>query len=196
MINDIYFYSIYFLFFITILICILIWNSELHKSLKYQQFLQLLAGLTVLFTSFAIIIQLYTFTSTQADTEVQIYQDMFNNLIGNTIEYFENNPKMNYFYNQLFQPLNYNPNATIKKRYYSEEQQLIHSVLQKLSSIVYYLQTDRTLDGNTKKNIEIKIKLFFNNFKNSSIFLENYYNMKEHLFSPTIKEYLKLNFNI
>jgi len=190
------YYTVYFLFFISLIASIIVLNSNLHKSLKYQQFLQFLIALTVLFTSFAIIINLYTFSATQADTEVQIYQDMFNNLIGNTIEYFENNPKMNYFYNQIFQPLNYNPNAPIVKRYYSEEQQIIHSVLQKVSSIVYYLQTDRTLDGPTKQNIELKLKLFFINFKNSPIFIENYNNMKEHLFSSTIKDYLKSNFNI
>ena len=190
------YYSVYFLLFISILICILVWNSQLHKSLKYQQFLQLLAGLTVLFTSFAIIIQLYTFNATQADTEVQIYQEMFNKLIGETIYYFEANPKMNYFYNQLFKPLHYNPNAPILKRYYPEEQQLIHSVLQKISSIAYYLKTDKTLDYPTKKNIEEKLKLFFQNFIDSPIFMENYNNMKEHLFSKTIKDFLHSEFNI
>lgn len=189
------YYSVYFLFFISLLICILVWNSNLHRSLKYQQFIQLLGGLTVLFTSFAIIVQLYTFTATQADTEVQIYETMFNDLIGDTLLYFEKNPKMNYYYNSMFRPLYYNKNMAVK-RYYSEEQQITHTMLQKLGSIVYYLQTEQTLDNKTKKNIENKIKLFFKNVTSSSIFMENYNNIKNRLFSETVKEYLQENFNI
>jgi len=189
------YYSVYFLLFISILICILVWNSDLHRSLKYQQFLQLLAGLTVLFTSFAIIIQLYTFTATQSDTEVQIYETMFNDLIGDTLTYFENNPKMNYYYNSMFKPLYYEPN-NVKKRYYSEEQQITHSMLQKLGSIVYYLQTEQTLDNKTKVDIETKIELFFKNVINSPIFMENYNNIKTRLFSESVKNYLQNKFNI
>jgi hypothetical protein len=189
------YYWVFFLFFITFLIALLVWNSNLHKSLKYQQFLQFLIAITILFTSFAIIIQLYTFTVTQADTEVQIYETMFNDLIGDTLTYFENNPKMNYYYNSMFKPLHYNPD-NVKKRYYSEEQQITHSMLQKLGSIVYYLQTEQTLDKKTKLNIETKIELFFKNVINSPIFMENYNNIKSRLFSESVKNYLQNKFNI
>ena len=191
------YYSVFFVFFISVVSGILIWNSNLHKSLKYRQFLQFIIGLTVLFTICAIIIQLYTFSATQADTEVQIYESMFNDLIGNTLSYFENNPKMNYYYNSMFKPLHYKNNLPIK-RYYSEEQQITHSMLQKLGSIVYYLQSERTLDNNTKINIENKINLFFKNITSSPIFLENYNDIKNHnrLFSQSVKDYLKTNFNI
>lgn len=189
------YYLVFFLFFISLLICILIWNSNLHKSLKYQQFLQLLAALTILFTSFAIIIQLYTFNVSQADTEVQIYETMFNDLIGDTLTYFEKNPKMNYYYNSMFKPLYYQKNK-VKKRYYPEEQQITHSMLQKLGSIIYYLQTEQTLDNKTKVDIETKIELFFKNVINSPIFMENYNNIKNRLFSESVKNYLQNKFNI
>ena len=189
------YYWLYFLFFITFLIALLVWNSDLHKSLKYQQFLQFLIAITILFTSFAIIIQLYTFNVTQLDSEVQIYESMFNDLIGDTLNYFENNPKMNYYYNSMFSPLYYKPN-NVKKRYYPEEQQITHYMLQKLSSIVYYLQTEKTLDNRTKVDIETKIELFFKNVINSPIFMENYNNIKNRLFSESIKNYLQQKFNI
>lgn len=189
------YYWLYFLFFITFLIALLVWNSDLHKSLKYQQFLQFLIAITILFTSFAIIIQLYTFNVTQADTEVQIYETMFNDLIGDTLNYFENNPKMNYYYNSMFIPLNYYP-SNVKKRYYSEEQQITHSMLQKLGSIIYYLQTEKTLDNTTKADIEKKIDLFFKNLINSPIFIENYNYIKNRLFSNGVKNYLQEKFNI
>lgn len=189
------YYFVFLIFFISFLICVLVWNSNLHKSLKYQQFLQLIIALTILFTSFAIIIQLYTFSATQADAEVKIYETMFNDLIGNTITYFENNPKMNYYYNSMFKPLYYEPN-NIKKRYYSEEQQITHSMLQKLGSIVYYLQTEQTLDEKTIINIETKIELFFKNVINSPIFMENYNNLKSRVFSESVKNYLQEKFNI
>ena len=189
------YYWMYLLFFISFLISILIWNSKLHKSLKYQQFLQLQIALTILFTSFAIIIQLYTFNVSQSDKEIQIYETMFNDLIGNTLAYFENNPKMNYYYNSMFKPLHYNP-VNVKKRYYSEEQQITHSMLQKLGSIIYYLKTERTLDNRTKVDIETKIELFFKNLINSPMFIENYNSIKNRLFSQGVKNYLQEKFNI
>lgn len=189
------YYWMYLLFFISFLISILIWNSKLHKSLKYQQFLQLQIALTILFTSFAIIIQLYTFNVSQSDKEIQIYETMFNDLIGNTLAYFENNPKMNYYYNSMFKPLHYNP-VNVKKRYYSEEQQITHSMLQKLGSIIYYLKTERTLDNRTKVDIETKIELFFKNLINSQMFIENYNSIKNRLFSQGVKNYLQEKFNI
>lgn len=189
------YYWVYFLFFITFLISLLVWNSNLHKSLKYQQFLQFLVAITILFTSFAIIIQLFTFNVTQSDTEVQIYESMFNDLIGETLTYFENNPKMNYYYNSMFKPLYYEQNI-IKKRYYSEEQQITHSMLQKLGSIIYYLKKEKTLDDSTKVNIKTKIKFFFKNLINSPIFIENYNNIKNRLFSNSVKKYLQEEFNL
>jgi len=191
------YYYVYLLFFICFIISILIWNSQLHKSLKYQQFLQLIIALTIVFTSFAIIIQIFSLTITQNDTEIQLYETLFNSLILDTFSYFENNPKMNYFYNQMFKPLHYNPDIPIKSRDYTGEQQIVHSILTRMSTILYYLETDKIINNSENKNKIInKLNLFFLNVKSSPIFMENYNNIKDRLFTNSLKNYLKTNFNL
>ena len=74
--TDIY-YIVYCLFIISIVIIVLVWHSNLHRSAKYRSLLNLITALTILFTSFAIIIQLYTFNATQSDTEIQFYETLF-----------------------------------------------------------------------------------------------------------------------
>ena len=51
--------------------------------------------------------------------------------MGGTLTYFENNPKMTYFYNQIFRSLGYNPTTSDHNRNYATEQQVVHFILQK-----------------------------------------------------------------
>ena len=95
-------YSVYFLFGVTVLAVIIVWNSKLHKDPRFTSILSLLTALTIFFTSFAIIIQLYTFHAQQTDSEIQLYDDMFTRLFEDSVGYFQNNPKMSYYYNEIF----------------------------------------------------------------------------------------------
>jgi uncharacterized membrane protein len=96
--NELY-YTVYFLFGLTIISTIIVWKSNLHRDPRFNTILSLLTALTIFFTSFTIVIQLYTFNAQQSNTEVQIYNTMFINLFHDTINYFDKNPKMNYLCN-------------------------------------------------------------------------------------------------
>ena len=62
------YYFVYFIFAMSILVIFFVWHSNLHKDPRIATLLQLVTALTILFTVFAIIIQLFTFNSTQVDT--------------------------------------------------------------------------------------------------------------------------------
>jgi hypothetical protein len=190
------YYSVYFIFGISVLAILIVWNSNLHKNPKFSTILQLITALTILFTSFAIIIQLFTFNSTQSDTEIKLYQSLFDDLLGGTITYFENNPKMIYFYNQMFRPLHYNVDTPIYKRNYSNEQQIVHFILQKTASIVYLLDNDKVMSMEDKEIVKEKLKLFYKNIIRSPIFIENYNNIKPQIFNIQLRNYLQENYNI
>lgn len=192
---DIY-YFVYLIFIISILAVIFVWNSNLYKNPKFGTILNLITALTILFTSFAIIIQLYTFSVTQSDTEITLYETLFDKLIGETIQFFEHDPKMNYFYNQMFKPLNYNPSQTIHNRNYTKEQQIVHFILQKTASIVYLLNNDTVMSYEDKKHISNKLAFFYKSMIRSPIFIENYNNIKPQIFNTELKRYLQLHFNI
>ncbi len=170
-------------------------NSDIHKNEKYKSLLQLLTALTILFTSFAIVLQIYTFNAGQTIEQIKIYEQIFDDLFEEITTYFETYPKMNYYYDQMFHPLNYN-NKTIVTRYYTEEQQVTSSILQKIASIIYFVENDKTLNQEDKNDVTDKLDKFITSMVKSPIFLENYNNLRKTFISITLKKYMKEHFNI
>lgn len=189
------YYIIYILFLISILIIIAVLNSNIHKNEKYKSLLQLLTALTILFTSFAIVLQIYTFNAGQTIEQIKIYEQIFDDLFEEITTYFETYPKMNYYYDQMFHPLEYR-NQNIKKRQYTEEQQVTSSILQKIASIIYFVENDKTLDQLDKNEITEKLNQFVSSMIKSQIFLENYNNLKKTFISIPLKNYMQEHFNI
>ena len=189
------YYVIYILFIISILIIVFVLNSNIHKNEKYKSLLQLLTALTILFTSFAIVLQIYTFNAGQTIEQIKIYEQIFDDLFEEITTYFETYPKMNYYYDQMFHPLNYK-NKTIVTRQYTEEQQVTSSILQKIASIIYFVENDKTLNQQDKDEITDKLDQFITSMVKSQIFLENYNNLKKTFISIPLKNYMQEHFNI
>ena len=187
------YYTVYFIFGISIICIVVVWNSELHKSMRFANILKLLTALTILFTSFAIILQLYVFHAQHIDTEIQLYDSMFKQLIDYTISYFERNPHMNYLYDQIFRP-NFATNPT--KRYYTEEQQIIRVILERLSEIIYYIDNDQSISEININAVKKKTDKFISELLRSSIFVETYKSMKNDILSSNLKKYIGKNFGI
>ena len=189
------YYIVYILITISILIIIFVLNTNIHKNEKYKSLLQLLTAITILFTSFAIVLQIYTFNASQATTQITIYEQIFDDLFEEITTYFETYPKMNYYYDQMFHPLNYK-NKTIITRQYTEEQQVTSSILQKIASIVYFIENDNTLSPKDENEITEKLDKFITSMIKSPIFLENYNNLRKTFISITLKNYMKEHYNI
>lgn len=189
------YYIIFLLFIIAILVIFGVWNSNIHKNPKYRSLLSLLGALTIMFSSFAIILQVYTFNASQADSQIQIYEQMFDDLFAAISTYFETNPKLNYYYNEMFHPLNYNQ-SSIVQRLYTEEMQVTTSILQKIASIVYFIENDKTLSPSELKDIEEKLDKLIRNMVSSHIFVENYKNIKLNFVSESLSNYMHKHYNI
>ena len=84
---NIYYYVV-LLFIISITIIIAVWNSNIHQNAKYRSLLNLLTALSILFSSFAIVVQVYTFNASQKDSQIQIYEQMFDDLFESITTYF------------------------------------------------------------------------------------------------------------
>ena len=189
------YYYVFLLFIISITIIIAVWNSNIHQNAKYKSLLNLLTALSILFSSFAIVVQVYTFNASQKDSQIQIYEQMFDDLFESITSYFETNPKMNYYYDQMFHPLNYKQ-APVGQRLYTEEQQVTNSILQKIASIIYFVENDTTLSQNDADVIEQKLDKFIANMVQSPIFIENYNNVKSNFVSTQLGNYLKQHFKL
>lgn len=189
------YYTIYFLFGLSFVSCIIVWNSNLHKDPRFTTILSLLTALTIFFTSFAIIIQLYTFHAQQVDSEIQIYDTMFTNLFRDVENIFKNYPKINYLYDEIFKPINYTYKPP-SKRYYTDELKATHIILQDLAALVFFLQNDRNLSQIDSNAIKYKINMIISALVSSPTFLENYRHIKPKLFSPVLRDYIQNNFNV
>jgi DNA-binding transcriptional regulator YhcF (GntR family) len=189
------YYYVFLLFLISIIVIIAVLNSNIHQNAKYRSLLNLLTALSILFSSFAIVVQVYTFNASQKDSQIQIYEQMFDDLFESITSYFEANPKMNYYYDQMFQPLNYKQ-APVGQRLYTEEQQVTTSILQKIASIVYFVETDKTLSQNDADVIQDKLDKFITNMVDSPIFIENYNNVRANFVSTQLGNYMKTHFKL
>jgi len=189
------YYYVFLLFLISIITIIAVWNSNIHQNAKYRSLLNLLTALSILFSSFAIVVQVYTFNASQKDSQIQIYEQMFDDLFESITTYFETNPKMNYYYDQMFRPLNYKQ-APVGQRLYTEEQQVTSSILQKIASIIYFVENDTTLSQNDADVIEQKLDKFITNMVQSPIFVENYNNVKSNFVSTQLGNYMKQHFKL
>jgi DNA-binding transcriptional regulator YhcF (GntR family) len=189
------YYYVLFLFLISLGVIIYVWNSNIHESAKYKSLLNLLTALSILFSSFAIVVQVYTFNASQTDSQIQIYEQMFDDLFSEITTYFETNPKMNYYYEEMFHPLKYNQAVSLH-RLYTEEQQVTTSILQKIASIVYFLDNDKTLSSAQSTEIQEKLDKFIKNMVKSPIFIENYNNIKMDFVSDSLSDYMSQHYNI
>ena len=78
----------------------------------------------------------------------------------------------------------------------TEEQQVTSSILQKIASIIYFVENDKTLTQQDKDEITDKLDQFITSMVKSPIFLENYNNLRKTFISITLKNYMKEHFNI
>jgi hypothetical protein len=173
------------------------WYSDWHKIHKFNVLLNLLTALTVIFTSLALLVQVFVFSRTEEDSQVTIYSTIFTNLINDTITDFQQYPQMNYYYNQIF---NADP-VTIKpvKRNYILEQQLTYLIVSRISNVIFYLDNSSGLNDITRANeklaFEQKLDDFVAFLKKSPIFLQNYKKITP-IMSDYIKEYIQTKYNI
>lgn len=188
-------YTVYFLFAITIISCIIVWNSSIHKDPRFTTILSLLTALTIFFTSFAIIIQLYTFHAQQTDSEIQIYDQMFQQLFEDSIGNFQKQPKLNYYNNEIFKPIGYKYSQP-SERLYMEEQQITHLILRDMAAILYYIQNDKSMSQADLMVVKYKFNRFLEDLISSPTFLENYKKIKPTIYSIELRNYIQRKFNI
>ena len=128
-------------------------------------------------------------------SEIQLYDQMIENLFQDSIGFFDNNPKMEYYYNEIFKPINYkySPPST---RYYAEEQQVTELTLRNLAALLYYIENDKAISPDDLSIIKYKFDKYIKDLVSSPTFRENYGHLKPNLFSLQLKNYFQKHFNL
>jgi len=190
------YYLSYFLYFVVlVLLSLTYWNSPLGNNSKFQTYIQVLMAATIIGTVYSVYLQQVTFRETANYNMLTSFDNNFKSLFDETIQFFIENPDMNYYYDELF----YNISE------YKEEQrnkpletQFTFIILSRVSNIIYsyYVYGNKFSEKNERiEQSEQTLKIILGSFFNSKIFNSNWESYKSGLATEITKQYIKENFN-
>ena len=93
-------FGFYVLFFIIILWCF--HHYKLYKDDKYKTYIKLFIASNVIFTVYVIFVQIDNHREEILNTNSSFYEKIMSNMFDDTLKIFRKNPKMKYFYDELF----------------------------------------------------------------------------------------------
>jgi hypothetical protein len=193
--NYLYYLSYFLYFIVIILLTITYWKTHLGEDAKFQTFIQVLMAATIIMTVYSVYLQQVTFRETSRFNQLNNFDNDFKALFDDTLQFFIDNPKMNYYYEELFY------NKTIyeeEDRDKSLETQYTLIILSRVSNIIYsfYVYGNKFLEKNERIELsEVTLKNILDSFFGSKIFVENWEKYKKGLATPVTKQYIKENFN-
>ena len=190
-------YGLYFLAFF--LIVYHYWHTTIGEEEKFKTLIAIIGSISIFFTIYSIYLESRKQLEETTSRSISFYEVAFKEFLDDTIKFFIANPKMNYYYQDLF------TNAGD----YKEEQrdkvlegQITIVIMSRADSIIRYIDefksTDLLSDSNRSQDITIveeKFKNILSSFFGSKIFLENWEKLKGNLNSQNTIQYVKNNFN-
>lgn len=183
------------LIFSCFLLSFLYWKTKLHKNPQFIVFINVVIALTIIFTTFSIILQINLFDQTQRNEQNNVCINLFYNL-SSEVARFQSHTNLNYYYIDLMgaKPLTKLPMNREKVL----EQQITSSILARSSDIIYYINEIKR-DAYLKELYEITKNRFnklMSRFCKSKIFLEHWITYKNTISSQITIDYMKTNFNV
>lgn len=190
---------LYFLFFILFILGIYFyWRYRLGEDANFQTLVQIIIALTIIMTVYSVYIQNKSHGDQVNSEEIEYFNSFFKDFLDEPINFFIENPEMNYYYDELFYGRSNYREEDRNKRL---ENQISMIMFSRMGGIIYYIQTynaDDSILGQHSDNIEQsnkKLLTILKRFFKSKIFNENWKIYKSWLASKWTIEYVKVNFN-
>jgi len=185
---------IIFLFSLVIFFSIIFFISNLHTNQKFRVYLEFLGAVVILFTIFALIIQIKNSKETTIAYSIYFFSNLTKGLIDEPFQLFIENNQIDYYYRQLV-GLDY---KIPKVRNRTLENQITMIILSKATSVFYFIETNRDPEVIDKKSLEALEERFLKilgTFFKSHIFRENWNIYKKNLSGTPFSEYIEKNFS-
>jgi len=190
------YYLSYFLYFVVlVLLSLTYWNSPLGNNSKFQTYIQVLMAATIIGTVYSVYLQQVTFRETANYNMLTSFDNNFKSLFDETIQFFIENPDMNYYYDELFYNIS---EYKQEQRNKPLETQFTFIILSRVSNIIYsyYVYGNKFSEKNERiEQSEQTLKIILGSFFNSKIFNSNWESYKSGLATEITKQYIKENFN-
>jgi len=167
--------------------------STLHKSKKFNVYLNFLTASAIIFTIFALIFQIKADREQTVANGIQFFTDLIKDFLDENIKLFMENPEIDYYFKQLMGLSEEMP----KKRNKLLETQISMLLFSRSASVLYYIQLNERKGVNKDINIDLESRFLniLNSFFHSSIFRENWYIYNKKLAGNPIRIYFKKHFS-
>ena len=174
------------------------WHSEIGTEEKFKTLISLFASVSIFFTIYSIYLENRKVLEETNSRSVVFYNNSFKDFLDDTIKFFIANPKMNYYYNDLFTN---SGEYSERQRNKVLEGQVTILIMSRADAIIRYINEFKM--GHKINDyhyediyvIEEKLKNILSSFFGSKIFVENWDKVKAGLNSKVALKYVKDNFN-
>ena len=179
--------SVIFVFYVLFFVALLLsfHHYKLYKGDKYRTYIKLFIASNVLFTIYVIFIQIQRNREEILNSNTVFYEKIMSNLFDDTLKIFRKNPKMKYFYDDLFNNngshsnshshshVNMNMNAIQRDK--MMEQNITYNIMSALAnySVFYYSHVDLDDYKDLVMHQRDRVLQIVTQFLKSDIFKEN-----------------------
>ena len=179
--------SVIFVFYVLFFVALLLsfHHYKLYKDDKYRTYIKLFIASNVLFTIYVIFIQIQRNREEILNSNTVFYEKIMSNLFDDTLKIFRKNPKMKYFYDDLFNNngshsnshshshVNMNMNAIQRDK--MMEQNITYNIMSALAnySVFYYSHVDLDDYKDLVTHQRDRVLQIVTQFLKSDIFKEN-----------------------
>ena len=168
--NIVIYYS--FIFF---LIIFLFQKFKLYKHEKYKVYISLFVASNVIFTIYIIFIQAQNHSEEIINSNSTFYNDLMNNLYDETLKIFRENPKMKYYFDELFNNIDSSSTSEylIQRDPYLEEI-ISYRIMSSMANYTVFYYSHVNLDNYKDLIVAQRYRIIkiINMFLNSKIFRE------------------------
>jgi len=170
---------IYFILFITILY--VFHSLKLYKDEKYKVYISLFVASNVLFTMYVIYIQISNHAEEVLNNNSTFYDNIMIKIFDDTLKIFRENPKMKYFYDELYNNSSSSSSSSNSELDYTTqrdkmlEQNISYTIMSSLAnySTFYYSHIKLEKYRELIINQRYRVLKIMNKFLESKIFKEN-----------------------
>lgn len=170
----------------------LYWKSSLSSNEKFKSLINIWVSTSLFISMYSVHIQTNNYRDSQAQIEINNFNNLFANFFDSISQLFISNPSLNYYYNELYHNISKyeesDRNITLEK----EISTIILSKMENIINFIDLFNNNINMIGQIEQKLLKILKIFFK----SKIFLENWNMYKDTFAIDWTIQYINMKFNL
>lgn len=184
-------HKIYIIIFIVI--NVLYFTLNIGENDKFKTLISFYGSLSIFISIYSLLLQINQSKLNRISNDIVYINKIFSDIDNDIYTFFEKNDNMYYYYYELYTGTS---NYTDKDRKLELEKLLSYKILSNAETIINYIDSLNSADGETSqlKIAELKLKKLLNKFIKSKIFNEYWIEYRDTIAMNWTKDYFALYF--